>query len=74
MAQKESTTTVVVAIAANLGIAIAKGVAGALSGSAAMLSEAAHSLADTSNADGGAWSWRSPRRGARRSAGRRTCR
>jgi len=49
MAQEESTTTVVVAIAANLGIAIAKGIAGALSGSAAMLSEAAHSLADTSN-------------------------
>jgi cation diffusion facilitator family transporter len=49
MAGKESTTTVVVAIAANLGIAIAKGLAGALSGSAAMLSEAAHSLADTSN-------------------------
>ena len=49
MAQEESTTTVVVAIAANLGIAIAKGIAGALSGSAAMLSESAHSLADTSN-------------------------
>jgi cation diffusion facilitator family transporter len=49
MASEESTTTVLVAIAANLGIAIAKGVAGALSGSAAMLSEAAHSLADTTN-------------------------
>ena len=46
---EESTTTVVVAIAANLGIAIAKGVAGALSGSAAMISESAHSLADTTN-------------------------
>jgi cation diffusion facilitator family transporter len=45
----ESTSTVVVAILANLGIAIAKGVAGALSGSAAMISEAAHSLADTTN-------------------------
>ena len=45
----ESTLTVVVAILANFGIAIAKGVAGALSGSAAMLSEAAHSLADTTN-------------------------
>ncbi|HET6817803.1 MAG TPA: cation diffusion facilitator family transporter [Mycobacteriales bacterium] len=49
MAQEESTTTVVVAIGANLAIAIAKGIAGALSGSAAMLSEAAHSLADTTN-------------------------
>jgi cation diffusion facilitator family transporter len=46
---EESSTTVVVAIAANLGIAIAKGVAGALSGSAAMISESAHSLADTTN-------------------------
>lgn len=46
---EESTSTVVVAILANLGIAIAKGVAGALSGSAAMISEAAHSLADTTN-------------------------
>ncbi|HVU60976.1 MAG TPA: cation diffusion facilitator family transporter [Mycobacteriales bacterium] len=45
----ESTTTVVVAAAANLGIAVAKGVAGALSGSAAMISESAHSLADTAN-------------------------
>jgi len=41
--------TVLVAIFANLGIAIAKGVAGALSGSAAMISEAAHSVADTMN-------------------------
>jgi cation diffusion facilitator family transporter len=45
----DSTTTVVVAAAANLGIAVAKGVAGALSGSAAMISESAHSLADTTN-------------------------
>src|SRR3954471_15654653 len=34
---------------ANFGIAVAKGIAGALSGSAAMLSEAAHSVADTAN-------------------------
>jgi cation diffusion facilitator family transporter len=45
----ESTATVLVAIAANFGIAVAKGVAGALSGSAAMISESAHSLADTTN-------------------------
>src|SRR3954453_5379932 len=45
----ESTLTVLVAIVANLGIAIAKGIAGLVSGSAAMLSEAGHSLAETTN-------------------------
>ncbi|MFC9845347.1 cation diffusion facilitator family transporter [Streptomyces sp. NPDC060223] len=43
----ESTSTVLVAAAANLGIALAKAVAGVISGSSAMLSEAAHSVADT---------------------------
>jgi cation diffusion facilitator family transporter len=43
----ESTGTVVVAGLANLGIAIAKLVGGLISHSSAMLSEAAHSLADT---------------------------
>lgn len=43
----ESTVTVVVAGLCNLGIAVAKALAGLVSGSGAMLAEAAHSLADT---------------------------
>ncbi|HEY0688778.1 MAG TPA: cation diffusion facilitator family transporter, partial [Kribbella sp.] len=45
----ESDRTVMLAGAANLSIAVAKAVAGLLSGSTAMLAEAAHSLADTLN-------------------------
>jgi cation diffusion facilitator family transporter len=43
----EDRRTVVTAIVANLGIAVAKAVGGAISGSTAMLAEAAHSVADT---------------------------
>ncbi|HEY8182733.1 MAG TPA: cation transporter, partial [Thermoanaerobaculia bacterium] len=49
LASGESLRTVVIALAANLVIAIAKLVAGLLSGSSAMLSEAAHSFADSLN-------------------------
>jgi cation diffusion facilitator family transporter len=42
----ESLLTVLLALGANFGVAVAKTVAGLMSGSAAMLSEAAHSYAD----------------------------
>lgn len=45
----ETRGTVLVALGANVGVALAKIVAGALTGSAALLSEAAHSVADTLN-------------------------
>jgi cation diffusion facilitator family transporter len=41
--------TVLIALAANAAIAVVKAFAGVLSGSAAMLAEAAHSIADTAN-------------------------
>lgn len=46
-AEDESVGTVLLAAAANLGIAVAKAFGGVISGSSAMLSEAAHSVADT---------------------------
>jgi cation diffusion facilitator family transporter len=49
MAKTESTMTVFVAFAANLAVAVAKTVAAAVSGSASMTAEAAHSWADTGN-------------------------
>ncbi|MET9276158.1 cation diffusion facilitator family transporter [Kribbella sp. NPDC003557] len=49
MPDKESDATVLLAGTANLAIAIAKTVAGLLSGSTALLAEAAHSVADTLN-------------------------
>lgn len=45
----ETRGTVVLALMANVAVAAAKGVGGALSGSSALLSEAAHSVADTLN-------------------------
>ena len=48
-ADGESTLTVLVAFGANLAIAAAKTAAAAVSGSASMLAEAAHSWADTGN-------------------------
>ncbi|HYT09571.1 MAG TPA: cation diffusion facilitator family transporter [Mycobacteriales bacterium] len=49
MSDEESTGTVLTALFANLVIAVAKIVAGLLSGSSAMLAEGAHSVADTTN-------------------------
>src|ERR1700733_7824353 len=46
---KQSRGTVLLALAANVAVAVAKLVGGLVTGSAAMLSEAAHSLADTLN-------------------------
>ena len=45
---EESTLTVVLALVANLGVAVLKLAAGLISGSAALLSEAAHSAGDSS--------------------------
>ena len=45
----ESKKTVLIAAGANLVIAVSKFVAGAISGSAAILAEGAHSVADTGN-------------------------
>src|SRR6478736_10537392 len=47
--EDESTGTVLLAGSANLAIAVAKLVGGLISGSTAMLAEAAHSFADTLN-------------------------
>lgn len=45
--KSESTLTVLIALGANLAIAVLKLIAGLITGSAAMLAEAAHSVADT---------------------------
>jgi cation diffusion facilitator family transporter len=49
MARSESHKTVLIALAANTGIAVAKLLAGVIGGSTAMLAEGAHSIADTTN-------------------------
>jgi cation diffusion facilitator family transporter len=49
VADEESSGTVVVALIANLAIAVAKITAGLIGGSSAMLAEGAHSVADTTN-------------------------
>src|SRR5215204_6678847 len=47
--EEATVRTVVVAVAANLLVAVAKGVTAVLTGSAAMLAETTHSIADTAN-------------------------
>src|SRR3982750_2459809 len=47
--RNESWRTIIIALAANVIIAIAKLVSGLISGSTALLAESAHSLADASN-------------------------
>src|SRR3954466_7062858 len=48
-AQTASTRTLVIALAANLGIAVSKFAAAAITGSSAMLTEGVHSVVDSAN-------------------------
>ncbi len=58
----ESRITILYALAANVVLAIAKLVAGLFTGSAALLAEAAHSIADTIDQLALLWSLRMGRR------------
>ena len=55
MSSEGGAKAVVAALAANLGIALAKGIGAAITGSSAMLAEAAHSLVDSANQECCCW-------------------
>ncbi|MFG1937087.1 cation transporter [Micromonospora tulbaghiae] len=63
VAAEGSTKAVVTALVANLGIAVSKFVAAGITGSASMLAEGVHSVADSTGGSGPCRGHRRPRSG-----------